>query len=131
MSKKAAVAVALVCVSLFGVSSGLFASGPLDGKTFSGTMGQKGKIDGQADGFVFKDGKFESTLCTTFGYGQGAYKTEAKADAIGFTAETASSDGGKMEWHGTVKGDQIAGTVISIENGTTTESWFKGKLKAS
>ncbi len=131
MNKKAAVAVALVCVSLFGVSTRVFASGSLDGKTFSGTVGQKGKTDGQADGFVFKDGKFESTLCTTFGYGQGVYKTEAKTDAIGFTAETASTTGGKKQWQGMVKGDQIAGTVISIENGKTTESWFKGKLKAS
>lgn len=131
MNKKAAVAVALVFVGLLGVSTPAFAGGSLDGKTFSGTIGQKGKTEGQADGFVFKDGKFESTLCEAFGYGQGEYKTEALTDATAFTAETASTTGGKMQWQGMVKGDQIEGTVISTENGKSTESWFKGTLKAS
>ncbi len=116
-------------VSVFLMPGPAFAVNPLEGKTFSGVVGPKGKTEGQADNFVFQDGKFESTLCTTFGYGKGNYKTAAKGDATEFTTETMSKKGGKMRWRGVVKGNQIEGTAVSVENGQASESWFKGTLK--
>ncbi len=129
--KKGGILVALVVGSVLGVSSLALAAGGLDGKAFSGEIGQQGKTDSQPDTFVFKDGAFESTLCTTFGYGKGAYRTEPKGDAVEFTAKTVSTDGGTMQWKGAVKGGQVEGTVVSTEKGQISTSWFKGALKKS
>ena len=118
-----------VIVGLLGWASVGLASGSLDGKTFAGQIGKQGQTEGRADGFVFQDGRFESTLCNTFGYGKGDYQAKVNGEATEFTAETASTSGGKMQWKGAVKGDTIEGTTISMENGTTSESWFKGTLK--
>ncbi len=126
--KKGAIVAVLVAGSMLAVSSLAFAAAALDGKTFTGQIGPQGKTDGQADDFVFSDGSFESTLCTTFGYGKGAYQTESKDGAVTFTAETTSKDGGTMQWHGAVKEDQIEGTVVSTEKGKASTSWFKGTL---
>jgi hypothetical protein len=131
MGRRAA-AIAALLVGILGASPLVLASGALDGKTFSGVMGQKGKTDSRPDDFVFKDGTFESTLCTTFGYGTGEYQAQAAGDAVEFTAETTSTDGGKMAWKGAVKGSDIEGTVLSMEQGgTSSESWFKGTLKVN
>ena len=118
-----------VVVGILVGSSMVFASGSLDGRTFTGQIGKKGEVEARTDDFMFQDGKFESTLCNTFGYGKGDYRAAANGDATEFTAETASTTGGKMQWKGAVKGDTIEGTAISMENGATSESWFKGTLK--
>ena len=36
------------------------AANELDGKTFTGTVGEKGKTEGDPDEFIFADGKFRS-----------------------------------------------------------------------
>ena len=123
-------ALAVSAAMVIGMASLALASGALDGKTFTGTMGKKGETQGKADDFVFQDGAFESTLCTTFGYGTGAYTAEPAGDAVEFTAETTNQDGGTMQWQGLVKGDAIEGTAVSMENGHVSESWFRGTLKA-
>ena len=107
----------------------LCASGSLDGKTFTGTIAPKSQTEGREDRFVFQDGQFESTLCETFGYGKGVYQSQPKPEGMEFTAETASTTGGRMQWKGLVKGDVIEGTALSIENGQTTEQWFRGTLQ--
>ena len=122
-------AMAALLVSCLGMSSLVLASSALDGKTFSGVVGQKGKTDTRPDDFVFQGGQFESTLCTTFGYGKGDYQAKADGAAVEFTAETTNTDGGTMQWKGTVKGNDVEGTALSMEKGRTSESWFKGALK--
>ena len=124
-------AVAVFLAGFFGAIPLVSANGALDGKTFSGVIGPKEKTDGRPDDFVFQDGSFESTLCNTFGYGKGTYQTTAKGDAVEFTAETTSTNGGKMAWKGTVTGNQIEGATVATENGQTSESWFKGTLKTN
>ncbi len=118
-----------MAIGILGMAPFVFASGTLDGKTFSGSIGSKEQTEGKADDFVFQDGQFESTLCETMGYGKGSYTTSMKGDAVQFTAETTNKEGGKMDWKGTVTGDQIEGTVSSAANGNTSEMWFKGTTK--
>ena len=131
MMKKRVVALIALLMSGLGVAPLALAGGSLDGKTFTGVVGQKGKTEGQADDLVFQGNQFESTLCRNFGYGKGAYTTTAKGNAVAFNAETTSAAGGKMKWEGTVKGNAIEGKVLSAEKGATSEMWFKGTLKKS
>ncbi len=109
----------------------VFAAGVLDGKIFSGQIGDKVKVDAQSqvDDFVFAAGKFKSALCNTFGYGDGVYTANTENDVVKFEADTSNETGGKMKWVGTVTGEEIQGTTTTIENGQISESWFKGKLK--
>ena len=106
------------------------AAGALDGKTFSGVIGQTGQTATQPDDLIFQDGTFESTLCTTQGYGKAAYKTKPLAEGLEFTVEATSANGGRKQWHGVANGDQIEATVVSMENGETTQWWFQGSLRA-
>ncbi len=105
------------------------AAGSLDGKIFTGEFGNKGEAAGTKDDFVFKDGKFVSALCSTFGYGSGDYQTTAQGKTVNFESQITNAAGGKMDWKGAVIGDKIEGTFISQENGKSTDSWFKGVLK--
>ena len=108
-----------------------FAAGVLDGKTFTGKIGDANKPPSQAqvDDFMFSEGRFKSTLCSTFGYGSGAYTVTEEKGVVKFEAETASDSGGKMTWSGTVTGDRVQGTAKTVENGQTSESRFTGMLK--
>src|SRR5260370_22952269 len=60
------------------------ANGMLDGKTFSGTLGEKGEIKGDQDNYVFKDGTFRSTACDVYGFSAAAYTAKADGHAIAF-----------------------------------------------
>ena len=125
---KKQVAVGLLIAGLIYAFPAL-AAGALDGKTFAGQVGEKGQANAVADNFVFTNGKFASTLCSQFGYGEGVYKTTGAKDAVHFTAETTSQAGGKKDWQGTVKGEVIEGGATTVENGQTSQQWFKGTLK--
>ena len=114
---------------LSGVSAAL-AGGTLDGKTFTGQMGEVGKPSGQPDDFVFHNGKFTSSLCAQFGYKGAPYLSKAEGDKVKFQLQCKSDkNGGTMTWDGVVKGDQIEGTSVTSENGQASMSWFKGTLK--
>lgn len=108
----------------------------LDGKTFSGELGRVGK-PGLADLFVFREGMFVSKECEKrCGYPAGPYWVRLEGDGVQFRSEIPclKSDA-TMVWNGTVKGDDIEGTVAwtskrwywTIEK----EFWFKGKLVES
>ena len=129
LNMKSIVAVLLFVMIGFGGAEA-FAAGVLDGKSFGGSMGDKGSAAAKvADDFVFKEGKFTSTLCSRFGYHEADYTALGQNEAVNFKAHCTSGSGGVMDWTGVVKGDQIEGTVVSQESGTTSESWFKGTLK--
>ncbi len=128
MSKRVWVGIVVVA-GIVGAASMAFAVGTLDGKTFSGTIGKQGETKGMEDHFVFKNGQFESTLCEQFGYGAGAYTTAMVGDGVRFTAETTSKAGGKKDWTGTVTVGRIKGSVVTTENGSTSEMWFNGNIK--
>ena len=62
----------------------------LDGRNFDGIVLECGKTSGDADTLIFKDGRFRSTACDQYGYGDGVYTTSASADGLSFAAETSS-----------------------------------------
>jgi hypothetical protein len=106
------------------------ANGMLDGKTFSGTLGEKGKTNGDKDDYIFKDGTFRSTICDAYGFSAASYTAKAEGDAIAFEATTHSTKEGEMVWKGTVKGDAVDGTVVWKKGGKAAKDyWFTGTLK--
>ncbi len=109
----------------------------LDGKTFAGELGGVGKPALTQDLFVFREGMFVSEECERrCGYPAGPYWVRFDGDGVQFKAEIPclKSDA-TMVWNGTVKGDEIEGTIAwtskrwywTIEK----EFWFKGKLVES
>jgi hypothetical protein len=109
----------------------------LDGKTFAGELGLVGKPGLTADLFVFREGMFVSKECERrCGYTEGPYWVRFEGDGVQFKSEIPclKSDA-TMVWNGTMKGDEIEGTIAwtskrwywTIEK----EFWFKGKLVES
>jgi len=110
--------------------------GALDGRTFAVETGDKGKTASDKDVLIFKEGKFHSTGCDQYGFGDGAYTAAAKSDGIYFEAETTSPKKGKISWKGTVQGDKIDVRYVWTDsahwyksNPEPQEKWAKGELK--
>jgi hypothetical protein len=89
----------------------------LDGRTFEGVVLERGKTSGDADTFIFKDGRFRSTACDPYGYGDGAYTVSVAGDTISFQAETESPQYGKLLWKGVVNGHKLDGSMTMIRDG--------------
>ena len=124
----------IVLVLTFFVLSGTLPAvaqgGALDGKTFVGHMGEKGK-KGDKDEFVFTSETFESKACEKYGFGTAPYTATASGKTTSFQAETTNDKGAKMKWTGKVTGDKIYGTSTLYEQGKAPVIyWFKGKLSA-
>jgi hypothetical protein len=114
------------------------ASGVLDGKTFLVEQGEKGEKAKGTDTLIFRNGRFRSTGCDKYGFGDGAYTTTVEGDAVRFVADTTSDTKGKMHWEGTVREDKIDVTYIWTDrshwykpNPKPLEKWAKGELKKS
>ncbi|HEX8952696.1 MAG TPA: hypothetical protein VF945_12660 [Polyangia bacterium] len=102
--------------------------GALDGKSFSGTVGEKGKTTGDAEVLTFKDGKLHSKACDQYGFGDGAYTASTAGGVTTFEADTTSAKEGKMHWRGTVKGAAVEGSYVWTKAGQApVEGWFKTK----
>ena len=105
-------------------------AGALDGKTFAGEIGKQGQTTGDKDNLIFKDGKFRSTACDAYGFGDAAYTTTTSGDTTTFEVATMSPTDGKMAWRGTVKGDMLEGTATWVREGKEPEErWVKGSIK--
>lgn len=105
-------------------------AGALDGNSFAGTFTEKGKTKGDPDTLVFKDGKFRSTACDAYGFGDAAYTATASGGGTTFEATTTSPKEGTMKWKGTVKRDAIAGTAVWMKKGQADITYtFQGALK--
>lgn len=101
----------------------------LDGKTFVGEIGKEGQEKGDKDTFIFKDGKFRSTACDAYGFSEAEYAAITEADKVEFDSTTVSPTDGTMQWHGTVKGDKLEGTVAwSKEGQEPIRHWFKATV---
>ena len=112
------------------VAAALAQAGALDGKTFSGTMTEKGKAKGSNDTFTFKEGKFRSTACDPYGFTETTYSATAKDGATSFQATAESPKEGTMKWKGTVRGDRIEGTAVWMKKGQGDMSYtFQGELQ--
>lgn len=105
----------------------------LDGKSFKGPTGEKGKKTHHEDVLVFKDGQFTSSMCFEYGFTGGPYTAWAEGVLIHFTAETVSPTHGKMNWKGTLQGDSMVVEYSWTKERwlwtTYREYWFKGTLQ--
>ena len=97
----------------------------LDGRRFDGIVLERGKTAGDADTLIFEDGRFRSTACDRYGYGDGPYSATVSAAEIAFQAETESPKYGKLLWHGTVRGARLDGSLALVRNGVAVgEKWI-------
>lgn len=99
----------------------------LDGRRFEGIFIQRGKTAGDADTLSFRGGRFHSSACDRYGYGDAAYSAQRQGDAISFEAETESRKYGKLHWKGFVRGDKLDATATMLQAGKTPiEHWVVG-----
>lgn len=105
----------------------------LDGKTYFGQNGSKGKPADHDDEFIFKDGMFRSTSCDKYGFTEGRYETTEAEGIIYFKAATASPSHGQMFWEGQIDGDSLEGTFVWTKErwywDIRKDYWFKAALK--
>lgn len=121
----------LVLMAFNFAGSGAFAES-LDGKAFTGDIGQVGKKSSNTDVLIFENGRLTSTGCQKYGFGSGTYKTTSEGDATHFVADTFSEKTGRITWVGTVSGDNLNATYIWYKKGKYSEpkqiKWFKGTM---
>lgn len=128
-ARLAAIAAALSLAAM--LSAVPYSQGVLDGRSFVGDSGEKGKPAAEKDTIHFANGRFHSEGCDTYGFGEAPYKATAAADgSVSWTSETTSAKEGSISWKGTVKGDQIEGTYVWTKAGQKPiEYWLKGTAK--
>ena len=97
----------------------------LDGRNFDGIVLECGKTSGDADTLIFKDGRFRSTACDQYGYGDGPYSATRSGETVVFEAETESPKYGKLLWKGVVRGPRLDGTMTMVRDGLAAgEKWI-------
>jgi hypothetical protein len=107
----------------------------LDGKTYAGFNGEKGKdLDPEEnEEIVFENGRFISTSCNKYNFVGAPYTAIKVGDGIQFEAITVSPTHGKIVWKGVVHGEVAEVTFIWTKErwywDTRREYWFKGSLK--
>jgi hypothetical protein len=81
------VMMALLAFNTISAVSPVYASnGLLDGKTFVGETGEKGKAKGDKEQFIFADSKYDPIACHKYGFSSTSYTAEGKGDSITFVA---------------------------------------------
>jgi hypothetical protein len=101
----------------------------LDGSTYDVVLDMPGE-DPIKDTLTFNAGRFESSVCTGFGFPKWSeYRAQRDADAIAFALVTHHPDGGSVEWNGSVKGSSVTGTAKRTMNGKTVSGSFKGNAR--
>jgi hypothetical protein len=96
----------------------------LDGRKFAGVVLECGKTEGDADTLIFKDGRFRSTACDRYEYGDGVYTASAADGAVSFTARTESPKYGQLLWQGVVRGKRLDASFTMVRDGKTLgEKW--------
>lgn len=96
----------------------------LDGRRFEGVVLERGKTSGDADTLIFERGRFRSTACDRWGYGDGAYAAAHQGEAVSFTAETESPKYGRLRWKGVVNGERLDGSLTMVRDGKDAgEKW--------
>ena len=84
----------------------------LDGKTFTITLTEKGKEEGDPDTLIFKDATFDSTACHEYGFLANPYMAKEKDGGVKFMSICKSKKSGTNVWKGPVSGDEIKGTPV-------------------
>jgi len=112
-------------------------TGPLDGMTFSGSIGSPEEPARTKDTFVFSKGRFVSTECVkTCGYRAGTYFVRDRGGKTEFlSVSSCTYKDANIVWRGTIKNGIIKG-----ESTWTVKRWyrtverkllFEGKLVAA
>jgi hypothetical protein len=115
----------MAVAGLFGAAAQAQADGLLDGRRFEGVFIQRGKTSGDADTLTFSRGRFRSSACDRYGYGDASYRASATADGVSFEAETQSPKYGRLVWRGHVRGDRLDATAIMSRDGKPpVENWI-------
>ncbi|MEH6627750.1 MAG: hypothetical protein V7739_14995 [Motiliproteus sp.] len=110
-------------------------SGRLDGMSFVGKNGEKGReLDpDEGEEIIFKNGLFRSVSCDPYNFGSSEYSTTVVENSIRFEAVTESPTHGKIAWQGAVVGDTAEVTFVWVKErwywDTRKEYWFRGVLK--
>lgn len=110
-------------------------AGLLDGKAFVGLNGEKGReLDpDEHEEIVFDNGRFVSTTCYQYAFGDAPYSARRIGDSIHFEAVTLSPTHGKIAWQGIVTGEQARMTFVWTKErwywDIHREYWFEGRLK--
>lgn len=100
----------------------------LDGRSYKVTLvspaGEK-----MADDLYFRNGRFESSVCTSAGFNVVPYHVETIDGGFRFSAQCDSPKMGHNEWQGMVRGDDIEGMVTRTpKEGGPIASSFSGTL---
>ena len=96
----------------------------LDGRNFAGIVLECGKTEGDADTLIFKGGRFRSTACDKYEYGDGAYTAAAADGGVRFKAQTESPKYGQLLWVGVVRGKRLDASFTMVRDGRTLgEKW--------
>lgn len=107
----------------------------LDGKTFSGLNGEKGRAldPNEHEEIVFDNGRFVSTTCYQYNFADAPYSARRVGDSVHFEAVTLSPSHGKIVWQGVVTGETAAMTFTWTKErwywNTHREYWFEGRLR--
>lgn len=128
------VSVVAAMVALWAIGQVQATTGLLDGKTFVGPTGEKGKQAKGDDELRFENGKLFSVGCAKWGFGEGVYNARVEGDRIHFEAVTLSPKHGQIVWEGTVIDDTIDATYIWTKKrwwwkDAYLEKWLKGTVK--
>ena len=104
---------------------------PLNGKTFVGEIGEKGKTTSQyKEEMSFKDGVMVSSACSSLGFESFSYTATNSDDGVHFVAEATNPTEGTLTWEGVVNGDALDATSVWEKPGNPPdESWLKATLK--
>ena len=120
--------VLIAAIALPGLAEG--AKRALDGMTFSGDAGPKGKPAGGKDDLVFSGGRFRSKACDPWGFGDAPYTASARDGVVSFAAETNDGKGAKIAWKGTIRGAALEGAYVwTVPGKEPAEYWIKATLK--
>jgi len=134
LSKLIVFGMVVTFVAFWGLSHVEGGTSVLDGKTFIGPTGEKGKEAEGEDELRFENGMLVSVGCADWGFGASSYQTKIEGDTINFTSEMTSAKHGKIVWNGTVKGDKIDATYVWTKKrwywkDAHQEKWLKGTVK--
>jgi hypothetical protein len=106
----------------------------LDGMVFVGHVGPVDQAANGEDEIVFQDGQFLSASCVRYGFKSAPYEARKEGDVIIFTATTKSPKHGQIEWHGTIRGEQVEATYTWTKDrwywfDANEQNWLKATLK--
>jgi hypothetical protein len=102
----------------------------LDGMSFSGPVGPKGKPTRRDDLFLFSDGSFISKNCQELGFTAAPYWVRRSGNIVHFRVELESPEHGTIVYTGQVQGNELEASFAWIKDRwywtIEREFWFKG-----